>query len=95
MSQLRRLFAAAALACVTFAGSASPAFATQSDTANQWGRHIARVVVPVANVRSCPSTSCRIVFKVYRSTRVYVYSRRGGWTNIGYNRWIASYLITR
>jgi hypothetical protein len=97
MARIRRLFAAAALMCVTFAGSVSPAIAAQPNTAGAWGwrAHVERIVVPVANVRACPSTRCRIVFKVYRGTRVYTYSHRGGWTNIGNGRWIASYLISR
>jgi hypothetical protein len=97
MARIRCLFAAAALMCVTFAGSVSPAIAAQPNTADAWGRraHVARVVVPVANVRACPSTRCHIVFKVYRGIRVYTYSQRGGWTNIGNGRWIASYLISR
>ena len=97
MARIRRLFAAAALMCVTFAGTVSPAIAAQPNTDNAWGRrvHIERVVAPVANVRACPSMHCHIVFKVYRGTRVYTYGQQGGWTNIGHGRWIASYLITR
>ncbi len=97
MARIRHLFAAAALMCATFAGSVSPAIAAQPNTADAWGRRtrVAHIVVPVANVRACPSTRCRIVFKVYRGTHVYTYAHRGGWTNIGNGRWIASYLISR
>jgi hypothetical protein len=57
------------------------------------GRFTAHVDVMAANVRFCPSTSCDIAFNVFFGTRVHVFFSRGGWSNIGPNRWIASDLL--
>ena len=105
MKRIVQIVALLAMLLMTFANVAStPALAAQPENnqttvnndVNGWygWYHLARVRVWAANVRACPSTSCRVVFTVRYNIRVPVYYRYGGWTNIGYNRWIASYLIT-
>ena len=106
MLHMRRFLMVVLLAGFALAGSITPTFAAQPDKLSpanitqhwggwhqQWGSHMARVDVAVAHVRYCPSTSCDVVYHVYDNVRVHVYFHYGGWSNIGPNRWIASYLL--
>jgi hypothetical protein len=94
MKKVLHLMVAGAISFMTLGTMTIPASAGetgQPDSRPYWSH----VVVPTANVRSCASTGCRIVRKLHRGNAVHVYYRWGGWSNIGYGRWIASYLITR
>ena len=105
MKRIFRLLIVSMISFMALASFASPSLAAGAGTGSSsadsattgWFPHsyIARVGVSAANVRSCASTRCRIVTKVYRGTRVRVYYRLGGWSYIGGGHWIASYLLTR
>ena len=96
----------AVLVFMVLAGTAAPTYAAQPDAGNasspasvqseigfHWWGYTTRVAVGAANVRYCPSMSCGIVYHVHYGIRVHVYFHYGGWSNIGPNRWIASYLL--
>ncbi|GEM_PF-3871448 len=106
MSRISRLIMVAVLAFMVLAGTTAPTFAAQAGAGNastptgvqsevgfHWWGHITTVAAGTANVRYCPSMSCGIVYHVHYGIRVHEYFHYGGWTNIGPNRWIASYLL--
>jgi hypothetical protein len=108
MNTLRKLLAVtatvSAISFMAVAGTAAPAFASQtatSDTATSSQRppppppYWSHIKVRTANVRACASTNCRIVRKLHGGAAVHVYYRWNGWSYIGGGRWVASYLIGR
>ena len=103
MKQFLRLLAVSVVSLAMLASVILPALAespqsspasTSAATAgwHSWAR-MARVRVMTANVRSCPSTRCRVVGKLHYGAPVRAFVRVGGWTSIAPGRWVATYLL--
>jgi len=89
------LTAMATMITPSFAAETGPQTSSSTMAVPSWFHrsYVARVRVAAVNVRACGSTRCRIIAVYRRGTRVHVYYRWGGWSNIGRGRWIASYLL--